>query len=763
MAKPKSLVIVESPAKAGTIKKILGKDFDVKASIGHIKNLPTNRLGVDVDNGFTPEYVTIKGKANILKEIREASKKADNIYLAPDPDREGEAIAYHVSLEIDSENKEIYRVLFNEITRNEVIKAINNPGRIDKNKVDAQQARRILDRLVGYKISPLLWKKVQRGLSAGRVQSVALRLICERQREIELFVPEEYWSITGTLKGENPPPFEAKLLRKGKEKIRIENGDQALSILSDLKGAIFKVSDIQKKEGRRNPVPPFITSTLQQEASRRFHFSPKRTMVIVQRLYEGIDIGEEGPVGLVTYMRTDSTRVSEEAISAVRDYIATRYGAGYIPKSPNRYKSRKGAQEAHEAIRPTSVMREPTRLKGYLDKEEMAIYEVIWKRFVASQMPPAIMDVTTIDVEAGNYTFRASGSVIRFEGFMKVYVEKKEEEKEEEKEGAERDEKEKKREETLPETLPLLKIGEVLELLKIIHDQHFTQPPPKYTEATLIKELEENGIGRPSTYATIISTIQNREYVRREKRNLYPTPLGFLITDLLVENFPDILNVEFTANMEDHLDKIEEGSRKWMEIIQDFYNSFQVDIKEAERNMRDVKREIEHTDEICEKCGKGMVIRWGRYGKFLSCSGYPECKNTREIEKREDRDVKIEEEVTDERCDKCGAAMVIKNGRYGRFMACSGYPECKSTKPINIGISCPEQGCNGYLRESRTKKGRVFFSCNRYPDCKFAEWNRPIPELCPKCGWTFLVEKKGKKEEGILKCGREGCDYQRPL
>ncbi len=752
MPKSKSLIIVESPAKAGTIKKIVGKNFDVKASIGHIKNLPKNRLGVDVENGFTPEYVTLKGKAKVLKEIKMASKEVDNIYLAPDPDREGEAIAHHVFLEIDSKGKEIYRVLFNEITKNGVMKAIKNPGRIDKNKVYAQQARRILDRLVGYKISPILWKKVQRGLSAGRVQSVALRLICERDREIESFVPEEYWSITAALKGENPPPFNAKLLRKGKEKIKIAKEDQALSILSDLKGVRFKVSDIKKKEGRRNPVPPFITSTLQQEASRKLRFSPKRTMVIAQKLYEGIDIGEEGPVGLITYMRTDSTRISGESISAVRDYIAARYGAKYLPGTPNIYKSRKGAQEAHEAIRPTSVMREPIRLKGYLAKEEMSLYEIIWKRFVASQMMPAILDITTIDVEAGNYIFRASGSVIRFEGFMGVYVEKKDERDE----GAETDEKRKKRD----EILPLLKIGEVLELLKITPDQHFTQPPPRYSEATLIKELEENGIGRPSTYAAIMGTIQNREYVRREKRNLYPTTLGFLIADLLVENFPDILNVEFTANMEDQLDKIEEGSSGWVETLQDFYKSFQTDIKEAEINMRDVKSEIEHTDEICEKCGKGMVIKWGRYGKFLACSGYPDCKNTKQIVEGEDGGIKIEEEVTDEKCDKCGTILVIKNGRYGKFMACSRYPECKFTKPVSLGITCPEKGCDGYLAERRTKKGRVFFGCSKYPDCKFAEWERPVPGLCPMCGWTFLVEKKGKDGE-YLKCGKKGCDYQK--
>jgi DNA topoisomerase-1 len=765
----KSLLIVESPAKASTLKKYLGEGFLVKASVGHIKNLPKKKLGVDIENNFEPEYITIRGKGKILKELRAAAKKVDTVYLGQDPDREGEAIAWHLAQELYDSNKnrvangnKIFRVLFHEITRAAVKKAIENPGRIEENKVNAQQARRILDRLVGYKISPILWKKVKRGLSAGRVQSVALRLICEIEKEIKSFIPEEYWSITANLKSTGGFPFESRLYRIGTKKADIKSEQEAQSILSGLEGAAYTVSDIQKREKKRYPVPPFITSTLQQEASRKLKFSAKKTMMIAQRLYEGLRIGDEGPEGLITYMRTDSFRLSSEAIGEVRNFIRDRFGEDFLPTTPNTYKSKKIAQEAHEAIRPTSVLREPSLMRKYLDNDEASLYEIIWNRFVACQMNPAILDATSVDIEAkGNYRmdgtciFRATGSVVRFPGFMKVYNEDTSEGKPEP--GSVQSE--------IEGILPHLNIGEILTLINIKPNQHFTQPPSRYTEATLIKELEEKGIGRPSTYASIMSTILQRDYVAIRDRRLHPTQLGLLISDLLIENFPKIMDVKFTANMEEELDLIEEGKKGWVEALNDFYKPFSSDIKEAEVKMRDIKKEIEQTSEICDKCGKTMVIKWGRFGRFLACSDYPKCKNTRPLKEagEGEGDSGKLSEITDEKCERCGAPMQIKNGRYGKFLACMKYPECRFTKPITLGIPCPLEGCGGSLAERRTRKGKTFYSCSNYPQCKFATWNKPIPEKCTECGHPYLIEKKIKGGAIEIRCGNKECTFKKSV
>ena len=701
----KSLVIVESPAKARTINKYLGKDFRVMASIGHIKDLPKNKLGVDIDKDFEPHYEIIRGKAKVIKELKKASKDADIIFLGPDPDREGEAIAWHIKEVLNGRREGIIkRVLFNEITEKGIKEAIAHPTEIDKNKVDAQQARRVLDRLVGYQVSPLLWEKVRMGLSAGRVQSVAVRLICEREREIESFVPQEYWSITALFEG-----FEAKLVKKDGKKITISTEEEAKSIVRELKGETFKVEEVEQKQRKRNPAPPFITSRLQQEASRRLGFSAQKTMVIAQQLYEGVDLGEEGPTGLITYMRTDSHRIAPEAIQAVRGYIEKTYGKEYLPKKPNVYKSKKTAQEAHEAIRPTNMKYTPEYVKPYLTEDQWKLYELIWKRFVASQMHHAILDQTRVSIGAGKYTFQAVGTVVRFHGFTILYEEKTDEESEEEKK------------------LPPLEKDMVLKLLDLVARQHFTQPPPRYTEASLIRELEEKGIGRPSTYALILSTIQDRGYVVKEKGRLKPTELGFLVTELLVKSFPDILNVKFTAHLEEELDRVEEGKLKWIDVIKEFYSRFREDLERAKEEMQTIKGQEEPTDIPCKKCGRMMVIKWGKNGKFLACPGYPECKTTMDF--RVDEKGKIvpveNTEYVEQKCPNCGGPMVIKSGRFGRFIACSRYPECKTTLPLSTGVPCPEEGCNGMLVERRSRRGRTFYGCSKYPACKYVTWKLP--------------------------------------
>jgi DNA topoisomerase-1 len=745
----KSLVIVESPAKAKTIAKYLGKDYTVKASVGHIMDLPKSKLGVDIEKDFEPKYIVIKGKAPVVKELKSAAKKADRILLATDPDREGEAIAAHVAEAISGSIKhsEVYRVLFNEITKKAILLAIKNPGKIDINKVDAQQARRILDRLVGYQISPILWKKVRRGLSAGRVQSVAMRLICEREEEIKAFVPEEFWSLTALLEGTIPPQFEAKLIKKDEEKLRVKTNDEVKSILADLEGKQYAVTKVEKKERRRNPVAPFTTSKLQQEGGRKLGFTSKRTMGIAQSLYEGVDVGTEGTVGLITYMRTDSTRVGKEAQDEARELIANKYGKDYVPEKPPVYPVAKSAQEAHEAIRPTSVLREPDEIKQYLEPDQYKLYKLIWNRFVASQMNPAIIDQTSVDIKAGGYTFRATGSVVKFPGFMAVYMEEKAEDQAP------------SEEENGEAVLPPLVEGDALTLIKLDPKQHFTQPPPRFSEALLVKTLEEKGIGRPSTYAAIISTIQERDYVNKVENKFRPTELGVLVTDLLVNHFPVIMDVAFTAKMEEELDKIEEGEMPWVEAVKEFYKPFNESLEKAQAEMKDFKAELTPTDINCEKCGKPMVIKWGRNGQFLACSGYPDCKNTKPFIRREDGVVEAApEETTDEICPKCGSGMVVKRGRFGKFLACSRYPECNHTQGMSTGVLCPEDG--GKIVERRSRFGKMFYSCANYPACKFAVWYKPIPRACPQCNAPFLLEKYSKKTGPYIACMKKECGYK---
>lgn len=748
----KSLVIVESDAKAKTINKYLGRNFVVKASGGHVMDLPKKKLGVDIENNFEPEYAIIARPA-ILKEIKKLSKEAEKIYLASDPDREGEAIAWHIAQIVGKgDDKRICRVLFNEITERAIKEAIANPLEIDFSKVNAQQARRVLDRIVGYKISPLLWEKVRRGLSAGRVQSVAVRLICEREREIQAFVPVEFWSITAQLEGKNPPPFEARLFKVNDKKAEIKNEEEAKKIISEVEKGDFVVTSIEKKERRRYPSPPFITSTLQQEAAKKLYFTAKRTMMIAQRLYEGMELGEKGPVGLITYMRTDSVRIAPEALKEARGYINSNYGNDYLPEKPAVYKSRKGAQEAHEAVRPTSIDNDPESIKKYLGKDEYNLYKLIWNRFIASQMNPAVYDQTTVDIKIKDYLFRATGSVIKFPGFIRVYTET-EENGEEKKEEAPSDEE---------KLLPQLAEGERLKRHSIDPKQHFTQPPPRYSEALLIKELEENGIGRPSTYANILSTIQERKYVEKKEGRFHPTELGFLINDLLVKYFPNVLNVEFTAKLEEELDEIEGGQKEWTEAVRDFYNPFNEELVIAQKEMRNIKKEEIPTDIVCEKCGKKMVIKWGRHGQFLACSGYPECKSTKEFTKNSAGTIEVaDEEKTSEVCENCGSPMVVKRGRFGKFLACSKYPECKTVKSIvkTTGVKCPEKGCEGEILERKTKRGKAFYGCSKYPNCKYALWDKPINRPCPQCGAAFVVEKYTKAGTSV-KCIIAGCNYK---
>jgi DNA topoisomerase-1 len=756
----KNLVIVESPAKARTLEKYLGKEFQVKASVGHVMDLPKSSLGVDIDNDFTPEYHVLHGKKKIIDDLKRAAKDKENIYLAPDPDREGEAIAWHIAETLGAKHRsKVHRVLFNEITKRSVQEAIRNPTKLDRDLYEAQQTRRILDRLVGYQISPLLWKKVRRGLSAGRVQSVAVRIICEREREIQAFVPKEYWSITARLEGDHPPAFSARLVRIGAdrldpEKFRIETESGATALVDRLRTASWVVAKVERKERRRYPTPPFITSRLQQEASRKLGYAPSRTMRIAQRLYEGVELGSEGAVGLITYMRTDSTRIAPEALQQVRHFIAERFGKEYLPEQAVAYPSKKGAQDAHEAIRPTLLDSPPERVAPFLSKEELALYTLIWNRFVASQMVPAVFDQTSVDITAADTLFRATGQIMKFDGFIRVYTEGRDEDRRDEEDD---DESERQ--------LPPLRDGEALRLHELLPEQHFTQPPPRFSQATLIKELEEKGIGRPSTYATIMSTILNKSYVVEDKaKRLRPSELGFLITELLVDAFPDILNVEFTAGMEEELDKIEDGKEKWLAAIRRFYDPFKRDLDHAEERMRDVKRVGQPTDIVCPSCGGQMVIKWGRSGEFLACSNYPECKTTKNFGRDAEGNLKVEEaEVVDETCEKCGRPMQVRFGRYGKFLGCSGYPECRNVrsmnKPVPTGVACPDCG-EGQIMEKRSRGGKIFFSCHRYPDCKFATWDRPIPEPCPQCNAPFIVEKTTKRAGTVRRCLSEGCKYQ---
>jgi DNA topoisomerase I len=796
----KALVIVESPAKAKTINKYLGKQFVVKASLGHIKDLPKKDLAVDVDHGFEPRYEVIEGKKKLIAELKQAAKKVEDVYLAADPDREGEAICSHLQEELagGKNGPRIYRVMFNEITKKAIEKAFEKPTQVNVNLVDAQQARRVLDRLVGYKISPLLWDKVRRGLSAGRVQTVALRVIVEREREIRAFIPKEYWTVDVDLNAKKAPVLTTRLFRIGPDGAEVGNQEQSDAIVAALDGADYIVKSVGTREKKRNPVAPFITSTLQQESSRKLRFSVKRTMMLAQRLYEGIEMGKEGAVGLITYMRTDSTRISDDAILDVRDLITERYGKEFLPAHANVYKSKKDAQDAHEAIRPTSMAFAPEVVEKHLAEDEMKLYRLIWNRFVACQMMPALYDQTTIDVSAKgkngvDYTFRATGSVLKFEGFLKVYQEGKDQTDEDDEE--------------LKHRLPLVSEGETLRFKAIRPEQHFTEPPPRYNEATLVKRLEADGVGRPSTYASILSTIQEREYVKKEANKFSPTELGMVVTDLLLESFDNIFEVKYTARMEAELDEIEEGKLDWRAAMADFYQRLDADIKHAEEHMTDIKRMEKPTGLNCEKCGKPLVIKWGKHGSFIACTGYPDCTYTREltVDLPDVDKVDLSEQGEEEYCENCGRPMVLKKGRFGSFFACTGYPDCKTTKPIGgeqkkadqsldekcpqcsnnlvlkhgrfgeftacsnyptckyvkqktIGVKCPE--CSqGEIVERRSKRGKTFYGCNRWPECNFVAWGKPIDEKCAECGNPYMIEK-WLKAGAVWQCPNAECKYK---
>ena len=796
----KSMVIVESPAKARTIERYLGKGFTVRACAGHIKDLPSYGLGVNIRKGFHPTYKIVPGKEKIVKELKRVAAKADKIYLAADPDREGEAICQHLAEELNgSDSRRFFRVLFNEITKGAILKAFEHPQEIDRNKVEAQQTRRILDRLVGYKVSPLLWQKVRSGLSAGRVQSVALRLVVDREKEIRAFVPVEYWNFTATLRRISPPsdPFEAKAVKLKGKKFKVSNQEEADKLMKALKQADFVVESVRKKERKKRPVPPFITSTLQQDASRKLRFSVKKTMTLAQRLYEGVEMGQEGHTGLITYMRTDSTRVSQTALQEVREYIGESFGIKYLPDRPAVYRTKKGAQDAHEAIRPTSAARAPEQVKSLLGRDEYRLYQLIWKRFVASQMKPALFDQTDIDVQAAQVIFRAVGSILRFDGFLRVYQEG-------------RDEAGKK--EGSDALLPDVKAKEGLAAEKVVPEQKFTQPPPRYSEATLVKALEEKGIGRPSTYAQTITVIQSREYVGKEEGRFVPSHTGEVVSDLLVHSFPELFDYDYTAKMEQRLDEIENGKKDWVQTLERFYDGFSKELLKARKEMKNLKKEEEKTGIECDKCGQGeMVIKWGRFGRFMACSRYPECKNTRELTGQGEAEAAKESVAFEgEACEKCGSPMVLKKGRYGEFLACTGYPECKNTKrtievkgekkvqkdrPLeepcpkcgshlvvkqgrfgeftacsnypecrfiqreSTGVQCPECG-QGEIVEKRSRRGKSFWSCNRYPDCKYVLWSKAVPQPCPECKAPFLLERNTKKEGLIRYCKEKECGYK---
>ncbi|HEV2800866.1 MAG TPA: type I DNA topoisomerase [Pyrinomonadaceae bacterium] len=829
----KNLVIVESPAKAKTIGKYLGADYRVMASLGHIKDLPSKGLGVDVENDFATSYEVIpdtkkRNNKKTVTELKKAARDAEAIYLAADPDREGEAICQHLAEEIVPKRpkKPSYRVMFNEITKRAVQEAFKEPRQIDENLVDAQQARRVLDRLVGYKVSPLLCRTVGGRLSAGRVQSVALRMVVEREREIERFIKTEYWTVTANLAAALPPTFDARLLRVGEQTVKTGGFDQdvkkneiligteaqAAEIVAEAEREQYRVLEVTTKERKRNPVPPFITSKLQQESARKLGFAVKKTMMVAQKLYEGVEIGAEGAVGLITYMRTDSTRVSETALGEVRAFVGAQYGENYLPEKAIHYRSKKDAQDAHEAIRPSDVSRTPDSLARYLSSEELKLYRLIWQRFVASQMMPALFDQTTIDIEAGRFLFRASGSVLKFDGFLRVYEEGRDEKSEEDEEAALK--------------LPLVRQGDELRLNSVTPEQHFTEPPPRYTEATLVKALEEKGIGRPSTYAAIMTTILDREYVEKHEGRFHPTALGTTVNDLLVESFGDLFNESYTARMEEELDEIEEGKLKWTAALSEFYEKFAKDLKIAEVEMKKKKVEAIPTDEKCENCGSGMVIKFGRFGQFLACSNYPECRTTRELAKPSAATDTGDASTTTgaqakasgaggegegeeaETCELCGKPMALKRGRFGQFLGCTGYPDCRNIRKIDrkgvvaaapvpldetcpvdgahlvrrqgrfgefvscsnyptckfikretTGIACPRPGCKGEIVVKKSKRGKVFYGCSEYPKCDAVFWDKPISEPCPQCHAPFLLEKTTKKGT-TRSCANEECGYK---
>ncbi|MDD8017037.1 MAG: type I DNA topoisomerase, partial [Bacteroidota bacterium] len=730
----------ESPSKAKTINKYLGKEYIVEASVGHIKNLPKSKLGVDVENQYASTYEVILGKEEVVAKLKNAALDAKNIYIATDPDREGEAIASDIAEVLESEEKKIFRVLFHEITPTGVQEGMNNPHKVDKNLVESQRARRAMDRLVGYKVSPFLWRTVYYGLSAGRVQSVALRLICEREEEVKAFIPEEYWSITGEFKTEKSDPFFAKLFKVAGSEPKIPDTTTAEGYVSDIQKQKYSISDVQKKLVKRNPNPPFITSTLQQEAAGRLRLSAKRTMMLAQKLYEGIDLGDEGTVGLITYMRTDSTRLSDDAVASVREYIYSNYGAEYVPKEARTFKKGKSSQDAHEAIRPTSIKFTPKHVKKYLEKEMYALYELIWNRFVASQMSHATFDQLTVDITGGDYTFRATGSIPVFRGFLQVYDDVKEEK------GIEDDEDPTSK---IPANLVA---GQHTTLQNVLPKQHFTKPPARFTEASLVKKLEELGIGRPSTYAQIVSTILDRKYVDQQERKLYATPLGMTIIGILKKSFPDIVNYKFTALMEDELETIANGKNTYVQVLDDFYKPFSHSLEHLNEQVNKIKKSLQQdAGEACDLCGKPMIIKWGRYGQFKACSGYPTCKNRKPLQDETEKFQHME----GMKCKVCGGDMKVKGGPFGPFLGCSNYPKCTNTQPITTGVKCPK--CkDGDIIESKTRRKRAYFRCSNASGenktCDFISWEMPVMKPCKHCGNSYLTKKSTKRKGDYLLC-----------
>lgn len=743
----KELIIVESPAKVKTINKFLGNNYMVEASIGHVRDLPTKNLGVDEENDFTPQYHILQGKEKVVDKLKAAASKASTVYLAPDPDREGEAIAWHIAELIREKNQNIKRIVFNEITSTAVKEALHHPRNLDERLFQSQQARRILDRLVGYKISPILWQKVKRGISAGRVQSVALRLIVEREKERQAFVPQEYWLFKAKLEGSKPPPFEADLWKVKGKKPQISSEKQAQNLEKKIKQAEFVVQNIEEKERERQPKPPFITSSLQQEASNKLHFSAKKTMSLAQSLYEGIELGKKGTTALITYMRTDSVRVAKEAKSSAKEWIINNLGAEYYPQKPRIYKTKGTSQDAHEAIRPIDVFITPQEVKSYLSRDLYALYKLIWERFIASQMSAAKFWDTTVTIQADQTLWRAKGERLIFHGFLKIYTP----------------------DDAFKETeLPSLQQNAKLTLHQLQKEQKFTQPPSRYTEASIVRKLEEKAIGRPSTYAQIITTLKERDYVRMENRQFVPTELGITVNELLVNHFEKIVDVGFTASMEENLDKIASGKIDWVKLLQDFKQGFYPVLEKAEKEMTKVKTGKE-SGLYCEKCGRPMVIKFGRTGEFLACSGYPECRNTSNFIRDKNGHIQMVDNQAGEQtkmgtCPECKGDLVLKRARKGnRFIACSNYPKCKYAMPLSTGVPCPVDGCIGELVEKSSKKGKVFYACNQYPNCSFAVWNPPVKEECPNCGSKILVYKSTKTRGEHLACPTKGCNYWKPL
>jgi DNA topoisomerase-1 len=750
---PTKLVIVESPAKAKTIEKFLGPGYKVLASFGHVRALPSKQGSVDVENGFEPKYAVLPESKKHLDAIKKALKEADELLLATDPDREGEAISWHLLAALGLAGKKnaipTRRVVFHEITKGAIVDAVQNPRDISLDLVDAQQARSVLDYLVGLNLSPFLWKKIRYGLSAGRVQSVALRLVCEREKEIQAFVEQEYWTIGAKLSGKGEQTFSSNLIEAAGKKLgKFDIGDKAAAekLVSVLKPAEYQVEKVTKSERKRQPSPPFTTSTLQQEASRKLGFSAKKTMSTAQKLYEGIDVGE-GTVGLITYMRTDSVALSNQALEEAKEVITSLYGKEYALAKPRFYKNKsKNAQEAHEAVRPTYISKTPAELKKYLSPDLFKLYELIWKRTVACQMSEALLDQTSVDISAGKgHTFRSAGTVIRFPGFMKLYIEGLDDESEE-KEG----------------TLPPLEEGEKLVLKEILPEQHFTQPPPRYTEATLVKTLEEYGIGRPSTYASIMNTLVERKYCRLDKKRFFPEDIGMVVSDLLTTHFTRYVDYNFTAGLEEELDQVSRGEKSWKPLLKDFWAPFIGLLKQKEGEVSKSELTTEALEEKCPECGEQLAVKLGKRGKFIACTGYKDgCRYTRPLE--QDGKEVSEPVLSEEKCEKCGELMLIKDGRYGKYLACSGYPACKNIQPLNkpkgTGVVCPE--CKeGELIEKKSRYGKMFYSCNRYPQCKFALWDLPVEQPCPTCGFPLLVKKVYKRTGEFLKCPKEGCDYQ---